>query len=36
MGLKDGYIIEYDQIKNIQFQGKYKNGKKRRYWHKLL
>ena len=27
MGLRDGYIIEYDQIKNIQFQGKYKNGK---------
>ena len=28
MGLKDGYIIEYDQLKKIQFQGKYKNGKK--------
>ena len=28
MGLKDGYIIEYDGIKRKQFEGKYKNGKK--------
>ena len=28
IGLKDGYVIEYDQFKRIQFQGKYVNGKK--------
>ena len=28
MGLKDGYIIEYDGIKRKQFEGKYKNEKK--------
>ena len=28
MGLEDGYIIEYDQLKRKLFEGQYKNGKK--------
>ena len=28
MGLKDGYIIEYDRLKRKQFEGRYKNGKR--------
>ena len=28
MGLKDGYIIEYDEFKRKHFEGEYKNGKK--------
>ena len=28
MGLKDGYIVEYDQLKRIQFEGIYKDGKR--------
>ena len=28
MGLKDGYIIEYDRLKRLQFEGQYKDGKK--------
>ena len=28
MGLKDGYIIEYDRLKRIDFEGQYKDGKK--------
>ena len=28
IGLKDGYIIEYDRLKRIQFEGIYKDGKR--------
>ena len=28
MGVKDGYIIEYDELKRKLFEGNYKNGKK--------
>ena len=28
MGLEDGYIIEYDQLKRKEFEGEYKNGKR--------
>ena len=28
MGLKDGYIIEYDEFKRKHFEGEYKNGKR--------
>ena len=28
MGLKNGYIIEYDNLKKLQFEGQYKDGKK--------
>ena len=28
MGLKDGYVIEYDELKRKYFEGQYKNGKK--------
>ena len=28
MGLKNGYIIEYDELKRIQFEGQFKNGKR--------
>ena len=28
MGLKDGYVIEYDYLKRIDFEGQYKDGKK--------
>ena len=28
MGLKDGYIIEYDELYRKQYEGQYKNGKK--------
>ena len=28
MGLEDGYIIEYDRLKRIQFEGQYQNGKR--------
>ena len=28
MGLRHGYVVEYDRLKRIQFEGEYKNGKK--------
>ena len=28
MGLEHGYIIEYDELKRLQFEGQYKDGKK--------
>ena len=28
MGLKDGYVIEYDRLKRKKFEGQYKDGKK--------
>ena len=28
MGLKDGYVIEYDRLKRISYEGQYKDGKK--------
>jgi len=28
MGLENGYIIEYDRLERLQFEGQYKDGKK--------